>query len=471
MDIFLTILIIIAMIVATYFIARIVIKEFKTQKDEKTLLIDGIVTKADIHSTITSYMSRISKDTKFSLIYLDLDKFGDLNEAFGDKEAKNILENIAKRLKKVLPASAKIARYTGDEFLIFINNQYTQKQVTDFSYKILYELRNKTRVSGGTEIDLTGSIAVCFYPNHGNNLKNLLESLKIAIYQAKKSGGNTVKIYSDELKDQEDSIEYYYQIKHAIERHEFQLYYQPMIDYTNKKIFGYEALLRWNHPTLGLLGPDKFINIMEQTGDIHWVGNWGLESIIKTSHELNSLNEIYKDAKISINLSPKQLLSESIAVDFGKIIRKLKGNAKNIILEIGEFALFEKQQQIFDNLVKLSEMGFSIAVDGFSIDLATINRLNKINIDMIKMRYKTITETTEAEEKYLDLLLAYVRNNNKLVVAEGIESKKELESISKLGIDLFQGFYFASPMSFIQLEDFTTKFLENNGVSLENHSN
>ncbi|VEU83323.1 bifunctional diguanylate cyclase/phosphodiesterase [Acholeplasma hippikon] len=450
------------MVTITYFIARKVIFEIKSAKDEKSLLIDGILTRSDINSVITSYITRIAKGTTFSLIYIDLDKFGDLSEAFGEKESKNILENIAKRIKKLLPTSAKIARYTGDEFLIFLNNQYSQKQVTEYGYKILYELRNKTKVAGGTEIDLTASVAVCYYPMHGNSLKNLMDSLKIAIYQAKKNGGNSLKIYSEELKDQEESIEYYYQIKHAIERHEFQLYYQPMIDYTNKKIYGYEALLRWNHPTLGVLGPDKFINIMEQTGDIHWVGRWGIESIIKTSYELRGIHSMYDDVKISINLSPKQLLSETIASDFAKAVKKLKGNPKNIILEVGEFALFEKQEQIFENLVKLSEVGFSIAVDGFSIDLATINRLSRINMDMIKMRQKTITEN-ETNGKYLELLLNYVKTNGKLVVAEGVEALDEVKKIAKLGVELFQGYYFGTPMPFIELQDYTDKFMEKFG--------
>src|SRR5690554_6825564 len=352
LDIVLTVVIIILVLVGTYVLSKIVIKEIKVARDEKSLHIEGIISKSDIHSVINAYISRIAKGTTFSLMYVDLDKFEDLSEAFGTREAHKILENIAKRFKKILPGSAKIARYHGDEFLIFLNNQYNQKQVAEYSYKILYELRNKTKVQS-VEIDLTGSIAVVHFPLHGNSLKRLLESLKIAIYQAKKLGGNTLKIYSDEFNQDSETIEYFYQIKYAIEKREFQLYYQPMIDYKAHNVYAYEALLRWNHPTLGVLSPQKFINIMEQTGDIHWVGKWGLETIIKTQYELRVINPHYENIILSINLSPKQLLRENIASEFNKILRKFKGNPYQIILEIGEFALFDKNEQIFKNLIKL----------------------------------------------------------------------------------------------------------------------
>jgi len=460
LDIFLTIVIAIVIIVGTYFLARLVIRDMKKAIDERNLLIEGIISKGDMNSVISSYISRIGPGTRFSLIYVDLDKFDDLAEAFGNKEARKILENIAKRFKKILPGSAKISRYHGDEFLIFLNNQYNQNAAAEYGFKLLDELRNKTKVQGTTEIDLTGSVAVCHYPMHGKNIKLLVESLKIAIYQAKKLGGNTLKIYSDEFAQDSETVEYFYQIKHAIEKREFQLYYMPIINQKDKTIYGYEALLRWNHPTLGVLAPHKFINIMEQTGDIHWVGNWGLESIIKASYELKALNPMYSNVKLSINLSPKQLLNEKIVLEFSKTIKRLKGDPNQIILEVGEFTLFEKQEQIFENLVKLSHLGFSIAVDGFSIDLATINRLDKINIDMEKICYKPLDPEETNEKRYLEILLNYVKENNKLIVVEGVENKDAVESMLKYGIELYQGYYFTQPIPFIEIQEFTRMFLE-----------
>src|SRR5690554_1286204 len=155
LDIVLTVVIIILLLVGTYFLSKKVIKEIKIARDEKSLHIEGVISKSDINSVINAYISRITKGTTFSLIYVDLDKFEDLSEAFGTREAHKILESIAKRFRKILPASSKIARYQGDEFLIFLNNQYNQKQVAEYAYKILYELRNKTKVQSA-EIDLTG---------------------------------------------------------------------------------------------------------------------------------------------------------------------------------------------------------------------------------------------------------------------------------------------------------------------------
>lgn len=459
LQIVLTIVVVLALVGVTYFLARIVIKEIIVNRQERSLHIEGLLTKSEMNGVINAYISRIQPGTSFSLIYVDLDKFGDLNEVFGQKEGNIILENIAKRIKKILPKSAKISRYYGDEFLIFLNNQFNQKQVADIAYKILDELRKKTKVSNSTEIDLTGSIAVAFYPIHGKNTKRLLESLKIAIFQAKKMGGNTLKIYSDDLKYDEESVDYFYQIKHAIEKREFQLYFQPMVNVKEHKVFGFEALLRWNHPTLGVLLPDKFINIMEQTGDIHWVGNWGLESIIKTIYELKAMSEGYEDIKMSINLSPKQLLREDIAQEFNKILKRHKGDPKHIILEIGEFALFEKQEQIFSNLVKLSELGFSIAVDGLSLDIATINRLQKIKADIIKIRYQ-MKEDEVFERKYLELLLEFAKEKNKLIIIEYVDNEEVIQTFLPQGIEVYQGFYFSAPLPFVEVNEFKNKYEE-----------
>lgn len=458
LEVAITIIILIIILLLTIYIARKVISDFIKRRLEKSLFIEGVISRADMISVINTYINRIQVGTSFSLIYVDLDKFEDLTDAFGSKEGNNILENIVKRIKKVLPPSAKISRYHGDEFLIFLNNQYNQPEASKFALNILNELRNRTKLSNTSEIELTASIAVCFYPIHGNSLKRMLESLKIAIYQAKKNGGNTLKVYSDEFNQDEDSVDYFYQVKHAIENKEFQLYYHPMIDYKNKEIYAYEALLRWNHPTLGVLTPNKFINIMEQTGDIHWVGNWGLETIIKTQYELRVINPHYENIILSINLSPKQLLRENIASEFNKILRKFKGNPYQIILEIGEFALFDKNEQIFKNLIKLKEIGFKIAVDGFSLDLATINKLEEINVDVVKIRFEPLDGQSNNEKRFLNMLLEYTRENNKLVVIEGIEEKEVIEPFLKEGVNLYQGYYFTPPISFIEIDEFTKDF-------------
>ncbi len=465
LDIVLTIIALLVVLGLTYLIGRSVIKDIIRKKEEKSLLIEGVISRADMISVVNSYINRIERGTHFSLIYLDLDKFEDLNDAFGVKEGNKILENIAKRIKKILPPSAKISRYHGDEFLIFLNNQYNQAEASKFAYQLLEELRNKTKLSNTNEIELTASVALCFYPIHGNSLKRMIESLKIAIYQAKKLGGNTLKVYSDEFKQDDDSVDYFYQVKHAIEKREFQLYYHPIVDYKNKNVYAYEALLRWNHPTLGVLTPNKFINIMEQTGDIHWVGNWGLETIIKSYYELRSISSIYENINFSINLSPKQLLRDNIASEFQRILRKFRGDPLKIILEIGEFALFEKNEQIFNNLIKLSEIGFRIAVDGFSLDLATINRLEELNVDMVKIRYEPLDGNQSNEKRFLKMLLDYTKENNKLVVIESVEDIKTVNFFQKEGINLYQGYLFTPPIPFIEIDEFTKKFLENHQLA------
>ena len=205
-----------------------------------------------------------------------------------------------------------------------------------------------------------------------------------------------LKIYSDEISQTEgEYLEYYHQIKRAISKQEFVFYYHPIIDLEKNNIFGAEALIRWQHPEHGLLSPNRFINIMEQSGDINWVGLWGLETLIKSFFLFRQAHP-NSNMKFSMNVSSKQLISESIALDFQKLIKKYKINPANIILEFEEFSLFEKHKTVIDNIKKLHDLGFKIAIDGFGVDFATITQLKKMPVDVIKLS----KEFLESEQTY-----------------------------------------------------------------------
>ncbi len=435
-------------IAAIYFLARSFFSEREKIKEEKTLAMEGVLSKSEMSSIITSYMARIGKDGQFSLIYVDLDKFSDFVNAFGQIEAEKILEKIIKNMETVKPKGVKIARLQNDEFLIFLTVDYDRTEVLELANKFKVVISRSIKLFGDTTINATASIAIAFYPVHGNTLKDLLNSLKIATYINKKNGGNSIRIYSQEMSNEGgEHIEYYYQIKHAIQHKEFQLYYHPMIDVAKNELFGVEALIRWNHPEHGLLAPFKFLGIMEQSGDIQWIGLWGLETLIKTYQELKQ--EFPKRViHFSMNLSPKQLMSESLPNDFSKILKKYRMSADEIILEIIEFAVFEKQENIFMNLEKLKEIGFKIAIDGFGLDYATLSKVEELNIDIIKLDNEFLKEEESyMKAKFATLLVEFAKRNNYQVICEVIESKEMLEEAKNYHIDIMQGFYFSKPMS------------------------
>jgi len=410
--------------------------------------MEGVLTRAEMTSLITSQIARAGKEAQFSLIYLDLDKFTDFINAFGQSESEKILEKIVKNIEVVIPKGVKIARMQNDEFLIFLTMDYDRTEAVDLANRVKQAIGRAIRLFGDTQISATASIAVAFYPIHGGNLKDLLSSLKIATYIIKKNGGNNIKVYSDEMSSLGgEHVEYYYQIKHAIQHKEFQLYYHPIIDLNKNDLFGVEALIRWNHPEHGLLSPFKFLGIMEQSGDVHWIGLWGLETLIKTYQELKQ--EFPKrEIKFTMNLSPKQLMSETLPSDFQKILKKYRMNAESIVLEIIEFAIFEKQETIFKNLRKLKEMGFQLAIDGFGLDYNTLSKVEELDIDIIKLDNEFLKEEESyMKAKFASLLVEFAKKNNYTVICEVIESKEMAEEARTYNINIMQGFYFSKPLS------------------------
>jgi diguanylate cyclase (GGDEF)-like protein len=444
----LTIFVLILMLALIYLMANSFLKEHKRIQEEKALSIEGVLSRTEMTSMITSYMARVGKEGQFSLIYIDLDKFSDFINAFGQTESEKILEKIIKNIEYVMPKGVKIARLQNDEFLIFLTMDCDRTEVVDLGNKLKTAIGRSIKLFGDTQINATGSIAIAFYPVHGSTLKDLLDSLKIATYIIKKNGGNAVRVYNDEMSDQGgEHVEYYYQIKHAIQHKEFQLFYHPMINVKTNNLYGVEALIRWNHPEHGLLSPFKFLGIMEQSGDINWIGLWGIETLIKTYQELKQ--EFPKrEILFSMNLSPKQLMNDSLPMDFQKILKKYRMSADSIILEIIEFAVFDKQINIFKNLKKLKELGFKIAIDGFGLDYATLSRVEELDIDIIKLDNEFLKEEESyMKAKFASLLVEFAKRNKYEVVCEVIESKEMLDEAKKYNIDIMQGFYFSKPLS------------------------
>lgn len=444
----LTVLVVGLLISLVYLLALSFFKERQRMKDEKALSIEGILSSSEINTVVTSFIARTEGDMQFTLIYIDLDKFSDFINAFGKDESESILSKIAKNMSKVVPRDVKIARMQTDEFLIFFNHEYDRSEVVDYAHKLKAAITKPIRLFGDTDIKATASIALSFYPAHGKTLKDLMNSLLLATYIIKRNGGNNIRIYSEEMTDQAgEHVEYYYQIKHAISQKEFQLYYHPMIDVNKQELYGVESLIRWNHPEHGLLSPFKFLGIMEQSGDIHWMTLWGLETIIKTSQEIQQYFPQNK-VKFSMNISPKQLMNDKIAMDMQKLLKKYRAQANDIILEVIEFALFEKQETILKNLKTLKEIGFNIAIDGFGLDYQTLSKVSELKVDIIKLDNQFLKEDDDYMKiKFAKLLVEFAENNDTLVICEMIEDKEMMEKALGYGIQIQQGFYFTKPIS------------------------
>ena len=454
LNILIAIFVVIITGVLSYLIFRSIKKERKKFREEAINYIDGLIQRNELIADVTTYISR-SAAAEFSLIYIDIDKFSNIIDAFGKDEANNILSKIAYTLVDNLPPRVEITRLQDDKFVAFARGEYRQNEVEEIAIKLLDAVSKPIKFFGDNEITVTASIGIALYPSHGLTYKDLINDAEIAVYLCKREGGNNFKFYSLENMNESANLAYYQQIKKGIKNKEFCLYYQPIIDTKNNTVYSIEGLLRWNHPEYGILSPFKFINIMEQTGDINWVGQWGLETLAK---EQVYLSKKYPDYNIllSMNLSPKQLVSPTIVENFSLIMKKQKASTKNIILEIEEFTLFEKHPVIKQNIANLSKMGFKIAVDGFGLDYSTLAKLEAMPIDIVKVDNDFLENENEnfLKEKFVHILVDYTQKEEKHIVVEGIENEEMFDRAKEMNLDIMQGYLFAKPMDTEALDDY-----------------
>jgi len=276
----------------------------------------------------------------------------------------------------------------------------------------------------------------------------LLQNVELATLNSTKGGFNKYEIYSEQLAEtQTEEYKQYQEIKLAIKEHQFTVYYQPIVNLQTGKVMAYESLVRWEHPTLGLLTPAKFLPIMEQTGDINWIGTWAFEELLKmqTKHYRDHPED--SDLIFTLNLSPKQLMYPHLAEEFRKVYKRYKIPAGNICMEIVEFAMFDKVPEVSSNILKLTQMGFKIAVDDFGLEMSSMKMLEGLEFNWIKLDRKFIEQ---AQDDFLigglvETLVGFASHKEFLIVAEGVEDEVIQEYVKGLKIGYGQGYYYGKP--------------------------
>lgn len=431
-----------------YLLLNSIRKERQRYKEEKSISIEGLLSKSAINSQINTYLSKITPDSNFSLMLLEIQDFDDISNAFGNKEAERALEKAIIKVVHALPKRVIIASYGGTRFLIFLKSEYDRFFAIDLARKVISIVNRPIKIFRETNVNFISNIGVCFYPQHGTKFKHLINSLNIALHNAVKAGGNKYIIYSPNMKVEfNDNVEYHFEIKEAIEKKEFIMQYQPVINISQNDIHGFEAFVRWQHPKYGILSPVQFLNIMEQSGDISWIGVWGLETIIMHNYDLN---RDFPDKKyqFTLNLSPRQLMDDKLVDEFGKLIRKYKMTTSKITLEISEYSTYEKNTVIKNNIDRLKKLGFKIAINGFGLDYSTLTSLETMPIDTIRLDkyFFDKEEDTNIKVKLTSLIVDTAKQYEKVVIAEGIETIEMLELVKKAGIELVQGYIYSKPL-------------------------
>ncbi|MCM1438705.1 MAG: GGDEF domain-containing phosphodiesterase [Roseburia sp.] len=387
-------------------------------------------------------------DTHFSVMLVQIDGLADMKSSLGERQVKKITQTLRERIVRVIPHGSKICDYDEEKLAVYIEEHMDNIGLTNVAMVTISECNKPVTLLTRAKLNINVNLGIVSNNEFSADAVSMLQNIELALVTARKGGLNKFVIYSEELAEtQTEEYKQYQEIKTAIAEHQFTLFYQPIYDVNKNKPIAYESLVRWLHPTLGVLTPFKFLPIMEQTGDINWIGSWAFDQLLRT--QTKHYKEHPEDSELifSLNLSPKQLMYPHLAEEFRKIYKRYKIPARNICMEIVEFSMFDKVPEVSSNILKLTQMGFRIAVDDFGLEMSSLKTLEGLQFDWVKLDRKFIEQ---AQDDFLiggvvEALVNFAEKKNFAVVAEGVEDEVILDYIKGLKIGYGQGYHYGKP--------------------------
>jgi len=383
---------------------------------------------------------------ELAVLFIDLDRFKNINDTLGHEAGDSLLQEVGKRLKQCLRDSDTVARLGGDEFVVLLEELDDPKHVSVVAHKILTTLV-KPFTTLGQEFRVTASIGISTYPTDGEDEQSLMKNADIAMYRAKEEGKNNFQFYSKELNEHSfERLTMESNLRRALERDEFELHYQPKVDLRTGRITGVEALLRWHHPDLGMVAPVQFIPMAEETGLIVPIGKWVLRTACRQQKAWQ--DQGLPRLSVAVNLSARQFSDENLLQDITSIVKESGMDPTLLELEITESMLMNNVEKAIQTLDALNDMGIRLAIDDFGTGYSSLSTLKRFPINTIKVDRSFIRDLPGgADDKAItEAIIAMGRALSMTVIAEGVETKEQADYLRGQSCDEFQGFYFNKPM-------------------------
>ncbi|MGK7377507.1 sensor domain-containing protein [Planococcus sp. 1R117A] len=389
-------------------------------------------------------MAKIS-DCKPAVLFLDLDRFKFINDSLGHSLGDEFLILVAQRLVENLRKGDTVARIAGDEFAVLLPTTEPQEAV-GIAKRLIASIREPFNVSGHS-VTISGSIGIAFIDNQHETAFDLIKKADTAMYYTKKQGSNNFTIYSKELDFKTIfKVAVEKDLKSAIENNEFELFYQPIVNLKTEQLNGMEALLRWTHPTLGVIPPDNFIPISEESGQIISIGKWVLETACQQNKEWQ--NAGHPPFKVCVNISTIQLKRPDFVDAVKAILHKTELAPQWLELEVTESILMENTEVVKDSLRQLKKLGISMSIDDFGTGYTSLSYLRQFAFDRVKID-RSFIEDIESDlngKAITSSIIALAHKLNIGVIAEGIENEVQLGYLRDELCDEGQGYYFSRPM-------------------------
>ncbi len=390
----------------------------------------------------------------FGLMFCDLDRFKIINDTLGHEAGDKLLREVASRLSQELRSSDVVARLGGDEFVILVQEVAESEQIAAVARKILAAISKPVTLSG-QECRVTASVGICMYPAAGLDEQTLMKNADMAMYLAKEQGKNNFQFYSDSIQTMSlERLTLEASLRLALERREFFLEYQPKLDLNSGMITGVEALLRWQHPELGIVMPTQFIPLAEETGLIIGIGRWVIQEACRQNSAWQQ--EGLPPLCMAVNLSARQFFEEGLLNDIATALATTGMNPELLELEITEGMAMQNIDNAIRMLRAMKEMGVRIALDDFGTGYSSLAQIKRFPIDTLKVDRSFIRDLTNNPEDraITDAIIAMGRTLSLTIVAEGVETKAQENYLRDHDCDESQGYFFSRPTSAAQLGEF-----------------
>ena len=386
---------------------------------------------------------------RICVLFVDLDQFKAINDTLGHNIGDLLVKEVGNRLRKFVRPDQKAFRIGGDEFL-FILIGYDQNHAEWLAEELLQQIKQVYRIEGN-ELYVTGSIGISIGSLHEGDRNELLKTADTAMYKAKGMGKNRYCVYSEEMGVQEvRKMELEKDLQRALENREFYIVYQPKWDVKNNKLAGFEALIRWNHPRLGVVSPGEFIPIAEETGLIVPMTRWTLEEVCRQCKEWHVQGI---EQAVSVNLSVRLFQTGGLPEYVRSVLSKFELDPRLLELEITESMVFYDMQEIVYQLEQIREVGVRVSMDDFGTGYSSIGLLDRIPIDALKLdRLFTRDLETPSKRAIIHAIVLMAESLNLDVIAEGVENQEHIDFLTELGCYVMQGFYYGRPMKNREIE-------------------
>ena len=401
----------------------------------------------------------------FAVLFIDLDRFKIINDTLGHDAGDKLLQEMAARLTQVLRDSDVVARLGGDEFVVLLQEINEAKQVEAVTRKILSALIKPVTIQG-QECRVTASIGICMYPADALDDLSLMKNADIAMYRAKEEGKNTFKFYSEALNTHSlERMSLETSMRRALERNEFVLHYQAKLDLHTGRITGVEALLRWQHPELGLVAPGRFIPLAEETGLIVPIGRWVLQTAC--SQNMAWQREGLPPLLMAVNLSARQLADDQLLDDIGAALRSSGMKPELLEIELTESMVMQDAERAGKVLAAIKKLGARIAIDDFGVGYSSLTHLKRFPIDTLKVDRSFIRDLPQDPEDraITEAIIAMGRSLHLTVVAEGVETLEQQTFLREHDCDQTQGFFFSKPVPDAQFAELLRQRIEKSADS------